>query len=69
MKSSWLKDALSEIDPSCDFVTIVCNPAQKVIRGKGRVGEATSSFFRIEAKSSRGSVEVTVSLQWPLGWV
>jgi cell cycle checkpoint protein len=69
MKSPWLKDALSEIDPSCDFVTIICNPAQKVTRGKGRVGEASGSFFRIEAKSSRGSVEVIVTLQWLLGWI
>lgn len=60
MKSSWLKDALSEIDPSCEFVTIVCSPAQRVVRGKARVSDTGGSFFRIEAKSSRGSVEVNL---------
>jgi Repair protein Rad1/Rec1/Rad17 len=60
MKSSWLKDALSEIDASCDYVTITCNPPQKVTgTGKGRAGDVEAPIFRIEAKSMRGSVEVS----------
>jgi cell cycle checkpoint protein len=60
MKSSWLKDALSEIDTSCDYVTITCNPPQKVTgTGKGRAGDVEAPIFRIEAKSTRGTVEVS----------
>lgn len=62
MKSSWLKDALSEIDSTCDAVTVICNPPQKVARGKVRGSDPEDSFFRIEAKSMRGSVEVNMSL-------
>jgi len=59
MKSSWLRDALSEIDTSCDYVTIICNPPQRVTgAGEGRSGGTASPIFRIEAKSTRGTVEV-----------
>lgn len=62
MKSSWLKDALSEIDSSCDYVTIVCNPPQKTTgTGQAHAGDAEAPIFRIEAKSMRGSVEVSIS--------
>jgi cell cycle checkpoint protein len=56
MRSSWLKDALSEIDTSCEYVTIICNPPQKVT-GMGK-GDGDAPIFRIEAKSMRGTVEV-----------
>lgn len=59
MKSTWLRDALSEIDSSCDYITIICNPPQKVTRaGKGREEAVEDSFFRIEARMQRGSVEM-----------
>lgn len=59
MKSSWLKDALSEIDSTCDYVSIICNPPQKITgTAKGRTAEAEVPIFRIEAKSIRGTVEM-----------
>jgi cell cycle checkpoint protein len=60
MKSVWLRDALSEIDTSCEFITIICNPPQKITRADNAgLGEIANSFFRIEAKSMRGNVEVS----------
>ncbi|PVG02825.1 Rad1-domain-containing protein [Serendipita vermifera] len=60
MKSVWLRDALSEIDTSCEFITIICNPPQKITRtaDNPRLGDISHSFFRIEAKSMRGNVEM-----------
>ncbi|CAG8712469.1 11524_t:CDS:2, partial [Acaulospora colombiana] len=54
------KDALSEIDTSCEFITIICYPPQKITRAAdtARLGDITHSFFRIEAKSMRGNVEM-----------
>jgi hypothetical protein len=61
MGSSWLRDALSEIDSSCEYIVIICNPPQRVTRtGKEREKESNNSFFRIEANSRTGSVEVIV---------
>ncbi|KAG8751650.1 ssDNA endodeoxyribonuclease [Serendipita sp. 396] len=59
MRSSWLRDTLAEIDTSCDYVTIICNPPQKVAcHGKGPSSRPNDSFFRIDAKTSKGGVEI-----------
>lgn len=49
MKSSWLREALSEIDQSCDTLTIICTPA---VAGKRQPS------LRIHAVGSFGSTEM-----------
>ncbi|KAG8734478.1 ssDNA endodeoxyribonuclease [Ceratobasidium sp. 428] len=51
MKSSWLREALSEIDPSCDTLTIICTPG----------GNRREPALRIHAVGSFGSTEVRTS--------
>ncbi|ELU44015.1 Rad1 domain-containing protein [Rhizoctonia solani AG-1 IA] len=49
MKSVWLREALSEIDQSCDTLTIICNPP-----GGGK----KQSPLRIHAVGAFGSTEM-----------
>lgn len=64
--SSWLRDALSELDPSCDKITFIGNPVADVARSAGQRGgsaEGTASaskppLFRIKASGDFGSTEV-----------
>ncbi|KAF8126491.1 Rad1/Rec1/Rad17 [Boletus edulis] len=61
--SSWLRDALSELDPSCEKITFISNPAADVARGqrRGSVGGAASTskpLFRIKASGDFGSTEM-----------
>ncbi|EGN96243.1 hypothetical protein SERLA73DRAFT_185884 [Serpula lacrymans var. lacrymans S7.3] len=56
--SSWLRDALSELDPSCDKLTFIANPAADVRRGP-RLGRAQEKpLFRIQASGTFGSTEM-----------
>ncbi|KIJ17110.1 hypothetical protein PAXINDRAFT_175701 [Paxillus involutus ATCC 200175] len=63
--SSWLRDALSELDPSCEKITFISNPALDVGRGTGgRRGSAggtggpSKPLFRITASGAFGSTEM-----------
>ncbi|KAF8556927.1 Rad1-domain-containing protein [Imleria badia] len=62
--SSWLRDALSELDPSCEKITFISNPAADVARsaghGKGSTGGTGTSkpLFRIKASGDFGSTEM-----------
>ncbi|KAG8688680.1 ssDNA endodeoxyribonuclease [Ceratobasidium sp. 394] len=48
MKSSWLREALSEIDASCDTLSIICTPG----------GNRREPALRIHAVGSFGSTEM-----------
>jgi len=55
LKSSWLRDAFSELDPACEKLTIVCNPAPL----PGRVPRAsTLPRLRLLATGNFGSTEM-----------
>ncbi|EJD05934.1 Rad1-domain-containing protein [Fomitiporia mediterranea MF3/22] len=54
-KSSWLRDALSEVDPSCEKITFIGNPTvpeTSLQRGSPR------PLFRIQAVGPFGSTEI-----------
>ncbi|KAH8991120.1 Rad1-domain-containing protein [Lactarius hatsudake] len=59
LKSSWLRDALSEIDPSCDKLTLIGNPppAQDSPSRRPRA-TASPPIFRIHAEGAFGSTEM-----------
>ncbi|KAF9244225.1 Rad1/Rec1/Rad17 [Melanogaster broomeanus] len=59
--SSWLRDALSELDPSCEKITFISNPATDVAQRRGsagRSGEPSKPLFRIKASGAFGSTEM-----------
>jgi len=55
LKSSWLRDALSELDPSCDKLTIIGNPP--TAHPSGTTGGA-KPMLRIQAAGTFGSTEM-----------
>ncbi|KAG7086489.1 hypothetical protein E1B28_002438 [Marasmius oreades] len=64
LKSSWLKEALSEIDPSCDKLTFIANPPEKadtdgtVARQEERTRTRAKPILRIRATSMHGTTEM-----------
>ncbi|EKM55985.1 uncharacterized protein PHACADRAFT_209489 [Phanerochaete carnosa HHB-10118-sp] len=54
LKSSWLRDALSELDPSCDKLTIMGNPPQQ----QGRTQRGAQRRLRLRAVGTFGSTEM-----------
>ncbi|OAX43811.1 Rad1-domain-containing protein [Rhizopogon vinicolor AM-OR11-026] len=54
--SFWLRDALSELDPSCDKITFICNPVEDVQRAQ--IGIPAKPLFRIQATGAFGSTEM-----------
>ncbi|KAL0577082.1 checkpoint clamp complex protein Rad1 [Marasmius crinis-equi] len=59
LKSSWLKEALSEIDPSCDKMTFIGNPSeQNNAQGKERTRSKAKPILRIRATSTHGTTEM-----------
>ncbi|KAF9444331.1 Rad1-domain-containing protein [Macrolepiota fuliginosa MF-IS2] len=61
LKSSWFRDALSELDPSCDKLTFVSNPPEMTNNprnGKQRKGSATKPILRIKAGGNFGTTEM-----------
>lgn len=59
LKSSWLRDALSEIDPSCDKLTLIGNPAPAQDSPTRRPrATAAPPIFRIHAEGAFGSTEM-----------
>ncbi|KAJ7184396.1 Rad1/Rec1/Rad17 [Mycena filopes] len=65
LKSSWLRDALSELDPSCDKLTFIGNPPPETAnanangrqRQQPRAATATP-MLRIQAAGTFGSTEM-----------
>ncbi|KAI0253822.1 Rad1/Rec1/Rad17 [Lactifluus subvellereus] len=59
LKSSWLRDALSEIDPSCEKLTLIGSPppAQGSPARRPRAA-AAPPVFRIHAEGAFGSTEM-----------
>ncbi|KAJ7349030.1 Rad1/Rec1/Rad17 [Mycena albidolilacea] len=58
LKSSWLRDALSELDPSCDKLTFIGNPPPAAAtNGKQRAANGTP-MLRIQAAGTFGSTEM-----------
>lgn len=58
LKSSWLRDALSEIDPSCDKLTLIGNPPAQDLPARRPRAAATPPIFRIHAEGAFGSTEM-----------
>ncbi|KAK7035810.1 cell cycle checkpoint protein RAD1 [Favolaschia claudopus] len=58
LKSSWLRDALSELDPSCDKLTIIGNPPPPIVNGKQRQQPRAPPMLRIQAAGTFGSTEM-----------
>lgn len=54
--SSWLRDALSELDPSYEKITFIGNPAGEA--GKAQRGIPAKPLFRIKASGAFGSTEM-----------
>ncbi|KAF9265823.1 Rad1-domain-containing protein [Marasmius fiardii PR-910] len=64
LKSSWLKEALSEIDPSCDKLTFIANPPDQTFtdgtaaRQNQRARARAKPILRIRATSTHGTTEM-----------
>ncbi|KAF7294675.1 hypothetical protein MIND_01004500 [Mycena indigotica] len=61
LKSSWLRDALSEIDSSCEKLTFIGNPPpDTAVNGRQRAPLRTSiaPLLRIQASGTFGSTEM-----------
>ncbi|KAI5825395.1 Rad1-domain-containing protein [Schizophyllum commune Tattone D] len=59
LKSSWLRDALSELDPSIEKLTFVGNPKIEEPDVRRRAANAAAPpLFRIRAEGSYGSTEM-----------
>ncbi|KAK0434060.1 Rad1/Rec1/Rad17 [Desarmillaria tabescens] len=60
LKSEWLRDALSELDPSCEKLTFIGNPPPREDpqrqKAKSRVG--LKPMLRIQATGTFGSTEM-----------
>ncbi|KDQ59631.1 hypothetical protein JAAARDRAFT_205648 [Jaapia argillacea MUCL 33604] len=55
LNSSWLRDALSELDPSCEKLTFIGNPPVQNPRG---ARAPSKPLFRIQAAGTFGSTEM-----------
>ncbi|KAJ7460910.1 Rad1/Rec1/Rad17 [Mycena galericulata] len=63
LKSSWLRDALSELDPSCDKLTFIGNPPPATTTANGRQRQQPRAsngtpMLRIQAAGTFGSTEM-----------
>ncbi|KAF5379886.1 hypothetical protein D9757_007177 [Collybiopsis confluens] len=64
LKSSWLRDALSELDPSCDKLTFIGNPSEnaetgaQTARQRQRARMQAKPNLRIEATGTFGTTEM-----------
>ncbi|KAN0115911.1 Rad1/Rec1/Rad17 [Russula decolorans] len=58
LKSSWLRDALSEIDSSCEKITLIGNPAEQGEPARRPRATAATPVFRIHAEGAFGSTEM-----------
>ncbi|KAG1749130.1 Rad1/Rec1/Rad17 [Suillus paluster] len=54
--SFWLRDALSELDPSCEKVTLIANPVADVQRAQR--GVPAKPLFRIQGTGAFGTTEM-----------
>ncbi|KAF8626289.1 hypothetical protein AX15_004960 [Amanita polypyramis BW_CC] len=58
LKSSWFRDALMEIDPSCEKITFMGNPPAESAAGIGRRKPLEKPILRIQAEGSFGSTQM-----------
>ncbi|KAI0259924.1 Rad1-domain-containing protein [Gloeopeniophorella convolvens] len=58
LKSSWLRDALSELDPSCEKLTLIGNPPSQASPSRGPRATPAAPIFRIQAEGTFGSAEM-----------
>ncbi|KAK2460638.1 hypothetical protein APHAL10511_007108 [Amanita phalloides] len=58
LKSSWLRDALMELDPSCEKITFISNPPTESTAGIGRRKSSEKPILRIQAEGSFGSTQM-----------
>ncbi|KAG2120949.1 Rad1/Rec1/Rad17, partial [Suillus discolor] len=56
LSSFWLHDALSELDPSCEKITLIANPVADV--QSAHRGIPTKPLFRIQGTGAFGSTEM-----------
>lgn len=59
LKSSWLQEALAELHPSCEKITIIGNPPPPTGRGPAL---AAPPRLRLKATGVFGSTEVILPL-------
>ena len=59
-QSSWLRDALAEIDSSCEKITLIGSPPEQAEPAR-RPRAKAAPVFRIHAEGAFGSTEVRVS--------
>jgi hypothetical protein len=60
-QSSWLRDALSEIDSSCEKITLISSPPEQAEAARRPGTTAAAPVFRIHAEGAFGTTEVRVS--------
>ncbi|PPQ99931.1 hypothetical protein CVT24_009566, partial [Panaeolus cyanescens] len=60
LKSSWLRDALSEFDPACEKLTFIGNPpvVENVPQRRKRSAAMANPILRIQASGTFGSTEM-----------
>ncbi|KAL1744267.1 Rad1/Rec1/Rad17, partial [Schizophyllum fasciatum] len=59
LKSSWLRDALSELDPTIEKLTLISNPRPEDADARRRPPNAVvAPLFRIRAEGTYGSTEM-----------
>ncbi|THH21077.1 hypothetical protein EW146_g419 [Bondarzewia mesenterica] len=62
LKSSWLRDALSELDPSCEKLTFIGNPPTQTASSRASTsrtpGPVAKPMLRIQAAGTFGSTEM-----------
>ncbi|KAI0003358.1 Rad1/Rec1/Rad17 [Russula compacta] len=58
LKSSWLRDALSEIDSSCEKITLIGSPPDQGEPARRPRVTTTAPVFRIHAEGAFGSTEM-----------
>ncbi|GAA5935409.1 Rad17p [Sporobolomyces koalae] len=61
MKSEWLSDALHELPPTSDKLSISFSPAPEVMYDEDRRDEDQTPLFRLEATGAIGSTEMDYS--------
>lgn len=61
LQSSWLRDALSELDPSCDKLTFIGNPPLDQ-GSRQRLRDDAKPMLRIQAVGTFGSTEVRLDI-------
>ncbi|KIJ43981.1 hypothetical protein M422DRAFT_779511 [Sphaerobolus stellatus SS14] len=58
LKSSWLRDALEEIDSTCDKITFIGIPPAETLPGSSAAKGSIKPIFRLRAEGTFGSSQM-----------